>query len=286
MDASTDEVRLTLRVPSDLHGRLSAWAAREERSINQQIVYLLSTARPDAIKGRPSGWGRDSLSEFAERHLVNTFGFFSLMPDWIHRLANINDVFRTVGHNLTDPEDVWSAFFLARCQSAFLAASLHAIAGQVGDTAPLTRSCIEWAIYAVHFQKHPDQLEVWLERGDGAEARRKAAAAARPSKMLEDVDALDPLLGKALREIYETSIEFGAHPNIQALFGNMHREERNGDQVFTNKMLTADEFDVRVAIKQVARAGLAALLAFEHLLPARFRDLGAGPRIRELTTGL
>ena len=48
------------------------------------------------------------------------------MPEWTQRLASINDVFRAASHNVTDPEDVWSTFFIARCQSAFLAGSVHA----------------------------------------------------------------------------------------------------------------------------------------------------------------
>ena len=43
------EVRYSLRLPPDLHGALVEMARREERSLNQQLIYLLRQAvRRDA----------------------------------------------------------------------------------------------------------------------------------------------------------------------------------------------------------------------------------------------
>lgn len=44
-------VKFFLRLPTDLHAALSAWAREEERSLNAQIVYLLRRALAD--RGRP-----------------------------------------------------------------------------------------------------------------------------------------------------------------------------------------------------------------------------------------
>ena len=38
------EVRYSLRLPPDLHGALVEMARREERSLNQQLIYLLRQA--------------------------------------------------------------------------------------------------------------------------------------------------------------------------------------------------------------------------------------------------
>lgn len=40
-------VRLILRLPTDLHEALTAWAREEERSLNAQIVYVLRRALSD-----------------------------------------------------------------------------------------------------------------------------------------------------------------------------------------------------------------------------------------------
>ena len=43
------EVRYALRLPPDLHGALVEMARREDRSLNQQLIYLLRQAvRRDA----------------------------------------------------------------------------------------------------------------------------------------------------------------------------------------------------------------------------------------------
>lgn len=39
-----EEERITLRLPADLHGVLTAHAKRDQRSLNGQIVYLLRQA--------------------------------------------------------------------------------------------------------------------------------------------------------------------------------------------------------------------------------------------------
>ncbi|WP_143219647.1 toxin-antitoxin system HicB family antitoxin [Actinomadura sp. CNU-125] len=39
-----DDKRITLRIPADVHVRLVEQAARDRRSLNAEIVYLLETA--------------------------------------------------------------------------------------------------------------------------------------------------------------------------------------------------------------------------------------------------
>ncbi|MFE4994600.1 Arc family DNA-binding protein [Streptomyces mirabilis] len=50
-------IRFSLRIPADLHERVSARAAADRRSLNSQILHLLEVAltapRPDA--GSPGG---------------------------------------------------------------------------------------------------------------------------------------------------------------------------------------------------------------------------------------
>ncbi|MGW4424502.1 Arc family DNA-binding protein [Streptosporangium sp. NPDC004631] len=57
------EVRITLRVPGDLHTRLTTRAQRERRSLNSEILHLLEgaltadsgeSATPAPLRGRPN----------------------------------------------------------------------------------------------------------------------------------------------------------------------------------------------------------------------------------------
>ena len=53
VEKNEDEVRMTLRLPSDLHRHLVALAARERRSLHAQIVYLLERALEDTeVEGK------------------------------------------------------------------------------------------------------------------------------------------------------------------------------------------------------------------------------------------
>jgi hypothetical protein len=44
-----DSVRITLRLPRDLHDRIKRHADQEARSINRQIVYLLRRATEESL---------------------------------------------------------------------------------------------------------------------------------------------------------------------------------------------------------------------------------------------
>lgn len=103
--------------------------------------------------------------------------------------------------------------------------------------------------------------------------------------MLKHLQEFDEQLGETARTIYEECIDWGAHPNVQAVFGNMRQHEGESFTKLVNVILSADELEVRVAMKQVARAGLACLLVFEHVLPSRFREVGASAAVRELMAG-
>ncbi len=53
VEKNEDEVRMTLRLPSDLHRHLVALAARERRSLHAQIVYLLERVVEDTeVEGK------------------------------------------------------------------------------------------------------------------------------------------------------------------------------------------------------------------------------------------
>ena len=46
-------VKLTLRIPDDLHGRIVDLAKRERRSLNSEITILLENALGQRESGRP-----------------------------------------------------------------------------------------------------------------------------------------------------------------------------------------------------------------------------------------
>ncbi len=47
-------VQFMLRLPPDVHGKLSAWANKEDRSLHAQILYILKRAIEADEKDNPS----------------------------------------------------------------------------------------------------------------------------------------------------------------------------------------------------------------------------------------
>jgi hypothetical protein len=62
-DVMEEEVRLTLRLPESLQKAIAELAARENRSINRQVVTMLSRAiEAEGVKVKQEQAGRESAS--------------------------------------------------------------------------------------------------------------------------------------------------------------------------------------------------------------------------------
>jgi hypothetical protein len=56
------EKRITIRMPRDLYDRLSAWAEREHRSLQGQLIHLVEQALPKTevqAQTEPRAWHVD-----------------------------------------------------------------------------------------------------------------------------------------------------------------------------------------------------------------------------------
>jgi hypothetical protein len=279
-----DDTRLTIRVPSAVYERLSASARQQDRSLNQQIVAELRSGPP---KPQPTGWGFDELGKFSEQARWNGFSTFVRVPELYTKLDAIHRLFGTGGDQLRDPDHFASALLFTRAHAAFLAAAQLAINTQSGEVPAMVRACIECALYAYDLAEHPGHAEAWFNRNDSPTARKRARSLLKPSDMLKDLASVDAALGSVVRKIYESSIDSGAHPNVDAVFGNMRLGvNEDGDHIYTNVILAADDLSVRVGLKTVARGGVAALLILERIFARRFEETGVSVELRKVSEGL
>lgn len=91
--------------------------------------------------------------------------------------------------------------------------------GHAGGVFPTLRTALETACYALIMSKDEALSEVWLKRNNSPEdykACKKAFKA--PIKDAQRlVDEHDPKLGAWMYALYESSIDFGAHPNAKTV---------------------------------------------------------------------
>jgi hypothetical protein len=121
----------------------------------------------------PPHWGDDSLSDFVSLRITNTLATFVRRPADFRLLARIDKCFVQITENLSNPPNILSAMLLIRAHSAFRGAVRLSVSGQVADTFPLLRACLEYALYALHIFTNPALGATWLRRHDD-EASLKA----------------------------------------------------------------------------------------------------------------
>jgi hypothetical protein len=230
----------------------------------------------------PPYWGDDTLSEFVAASFANTLATFVRRKGEFKLLQRIDKCFVSIIDGISNPSDFLGAVLLIRSHSAYRGAVRLAISGQVPDTFPLLRTCLEYALYALHINRNPGLGETWLRRHDdetSLKAVRNKFANATVIKTLEGVDAN---LGSSVKALYERTIDFGAHPNEQGVAGSMTMDETPGRKTFGGVQLHGDDLAMVHGLKTTAQIGVGALSIFERIFETRFRLLAIDSELMQM----
>jgi hypothetical protein len=222
----------------------------------------------------PVNWGRDSLSEFWDAGTDNMIANFAHDRPDVGLLRQIDALFLRAASHLNEPKHPLVALLLLRTHAAFRAASLVAMTGMPTEVYPLIRSVLEHAGYALLMHQNTGHGETWLRRHDGLDEKKAVRKAFTPTEIKELLGNLDKGLQKVFDELYEYSIDFGGHPNERSLTSNLSLKESERTKEYRVQYLHGDTPWVAAAIRNTARAGLFALYAFQHTMPAKFALLG------------
>lgn len=98
----------------------------------------------------PPGWAGDSLSDFIQAAFTNTLATFIRKRNDFDLLLRIDGAFKNAGDNLHKADTPLAVLLLHRSHSAFLASCRLAMSGQAAETFPVLRSCLDYALYALH----------------------------------------------------------------------------------------------------------------------------------------
>ncbi len=91
---------------------------------------------------------------------------------------------------------------------------------------------------------------------------------------------------KVFDELYQRTIDFGAHPNERSITGSLAIIEQNDRKEFQQMYLHGDGLTLDHALKTTAQTGLCALEIFQEVFAARFELLGVRTELLELRKGL
>lgn len=141
----------------------------------------------------------------------------------------------------------------------WLAAIRNAMSGHAAAVFPLLRTSLESICYWAKIESDTSLTTIWLKRHQDDETRKKARKSF--TSAVGDVAAMvgtspPEALGAHLMELYDSLIDFGAHPNPRGLLdGVSFGDEGENKVVSFNALEGLDRFSVRRAMLACVECG-------------------------------
>ena len=237
----------------------------------------------------PPGWGLEPLTDFLQSSTRNAWATY-MQPETselVRHAQRIDAVFQEAIDLMSGPNaDFVEALMLVNACCAFRTAVQLAMETKSSETFPVIRTCLEYSMLAVHMHRNPQLVETWLRRGESLEHRKAVRRHFQTSAMLDTLTMSHNAIGERVSNLYELSIDFGAHPNEQALFGRLSIDHLpNGDVRFQTMML-GNVATVPAILKSALQAGVTALECFWLIYRERFDLMHTTDPIEALKQGL
>jgi hypothetical protein len=234
----------------------------------------------------PTNWGNDEISKFIDVSRNNEYATFANCHGEIRRFIDLDAWYRKAIDGLNHSNDWFAGFFLWRSHSNFLAACRMSWSGQIPECYAMLRSCLENALYGLYLARNPNSRETWLRRHDSDAHRRKVKDEFKIRTMLELARSIDTNEGNVAELLYDRTIDYGAHPNEQALMQVLQINEKVQDVEFKMIYLEGDSIRLRLALKTTAQVGVCSLSLFRSIYKERFDILGVTAAIDHIKNGL
>jgi len=233
---------------------------------------------------QPPDWGTDPFSTFfADAEFNCRASAVNLAPVYSF-LQTVNTAFRRMSEAIeNDNSLLLSRFLMVRTHSAFLAACRLAMSGQPFECCVVLRGGIEQAWYSLHIAKNPALAETWLRRNDSDNDKAKCKSEFTVAKIRSTHEQLDAATAKNFQLLYETLIDYGAHPNPKGVLMALSKSSETSDQrTFKIGILIAGQLTMGFALWLAAAVAIGALKVFQLIYPERFKKTGLDLEIEKL----
>ncbi|MGF6432088.1 MULTISPECIES: hypothetical protein [Bradyrhizobium] len=215
---------------------------------------------------RPDEWTGD-LFEFIEDCWNNSIAVVGNNNVIAARMSAIDIIFHQVVQGLKpkQAELLVPVMLLLRSFSAFRAAVMIGLS-LPAESFALQRSCLEHAGYAKLIATDIKLSRLWVQRDENlAEIRKQFTNRAVRDAIEKD----DREVAKVYQELYERSIDFGAHPNEKAVLGSVVPGTLDtGNLMIT--MLGGESVQLYHSLRSCAQVGICSLKIFNLVFPAHF----------------
>ncbi|MEX0915320.1 MAG: hypothetical protein WDZ60_05450 [Wenzhouxiangellaceae bacterium] len=212
-------------------------------------------------------------------------------------LVDIDSMLYKFVRESTQQIPVTASVLLFNAHASFRAAIRLAISGELMPVFMTLRGCIESALYANAMVQDTKLCDVWLSRGKNEDCRKECRKKFAVNKMIGALEqAHSQEFADRVKLIYDTSIDFGAHPNYKTILGGVQIDDSSSDETKLQFTYIHDieSFEARQSLIACAETGLRVLfialicnpdhsdiesiaaeaLSFEERVPILVKSLG------------
>ena len=161
----------------------------------------------------------DDFLFFEEMAHSNILSLYSQKTRFRSLFEGINNIYtiltKYIEANSYSKTDYCSILFINRCHSAFLGAGRMAMSCQFQESQMLIRGIIENALYSFHVAQSPLNGTLWLNRDSKKKEMKKAFQFVN---IFNEIKTKDINLHNIIKNTYDLTIDFGAHPNPFGFF--------------------------------------------------------------------
>jgi hypothetical protein len=230
-------------------------------------------------------FGSDELTKRISEAWHNIRATWSQHERIVKLLSSINDLFMKyvqVFCKLSKETNIESspAAFLARAYGCYIAAVRISSSGQSAEAFVMFRACIENALYGYYIEKQPELANIWVERHQSEEAEKLTKKNFRLADILDFLSKQEPQIGPYIKDMYDRSIDYGAHPNVYSIGLNLRYIENEGKHVMD--IFNNDPYILKCCLLANARFGLGCVSVFRLIYPEELRSCGVPEELGRL----
>jgi hypothetical protein len=176
------------------------------------------------------------------------------------------------------------AAFLARAYGCYLASVRISSSGQIAEAFVMFRACIENALYGYYIEKKPELKNIWVERHKSEEAEKLVRKNFYFSDIFKFLISQEPKVGPYIKNMYDKSIDYGAHPNVYSIGLNLRCIENERKDVMD--IFNSDDYILKCCLLANVRFGLGCLSVFRLIYPKQLKSCGVPEELKRLFSRL
>jgi hypothetical protein len=232
-------------------------------------------------KIKKTKWGKSSLTEFLDKAHRNILITYLKQKGYFEMLENLTEVFGDVQKcvKYSDEQDIPLALLLTRAFGNFLAATRLACSGQLSETYCQIRACLESGLYAFHIYKEPSLAKVWFNRHKDEEQRKKCIKSFRPGDILNKLKSTKQSLGNQAEKIYQTCIDWGAHPNERSVLSNVDLNQNKSPKTIRLQLFNAGSGFFYPCLLYCIDVGICVIKIFDEIYSKEFKQVNVEIRL-------